>query len=73
MNYIHGGVCADDDEYITLDMTSFYRTMLINTTFYEFSLIVPFNNIKDKVIVPANLYYIECPLTEDIEDYSVTY
>lgn len=37
MNYIHGGVCADDDEYITLDMTSFYRTMLINTTFYEFS------------------------------------
>ena len=33
MNYDYGA----DDDYITLDMTSFYRTMLINTTFYEFS------------------------------------
>ena len=73
INYDYGA----DDDYITLDMTSFYRTMLINTTFYEFSLIapwapldMPFNNYA---LVPSNLYYIECPLTEDIEDYSVIY
>lgn len=62
MSYIH-----DEDEYITLDVTRFYRTMLINTTFYEYSLIMPFNN-KLK-IVPANLYYIECPLNEDFENF----
>ena len=70
MNYDYGA----DDDYITLDMTRFYTNMLINTTFYEFSLIMPFNNdIKDNklTLVPANLYYLECPLTEDIEDYSV--
>ena len=60
-----------DDDYITLDMTRFYTNMLINTTFYEFSLIMPFNNdIKDNnlTLVPANLYYLECHLNEDIED-----
>lgn len=71
-----------DDDYITLDMTRFYTNMLINTTFYEFSLIMPFNNdIKDNnlTLVPANLYYLECPLNEDFEcpvpekEYSVTY
>lgn len=74
INYDYGA----DDDYITLDMTSFYRTMLINTTFYEFSLIDPwppldmsFNN--NYALVPSNLYYLECPLTEDIEDYSVIY
>ena len=41
--------------------------MLINTTFYEYSLIMPFNN-KLKII-PANLYYIECPLNEDFENF----
>ena len=63
MSYIH-----DEDEYITLDVTGFYRNMLINTTFYEYSLIMPFNN-NNKFIVPSNLYYIECPLNEDFEDY----
>lgn len=38
MNYDYGA----DDDYITLDMTRFYTNMLINTTFYEFSLIMPF-------------------------------
>lgn len=73
MNYDYGA----DNEYITLDMTRFYTNMLINTTFYEFSLIAPFNNTL--ALVPANLYYIECPLNEDFEcpvsekEYSVTY
>ena len=38
INYDYGA----DDDYITLDMTRFYTNMLINTTFYEFSLIMPF-------------------------------
>lgn len=72
MSYIH-----DIDKYITLDVTGFYRTMLINTTFYEYSLIMPFNNKLN--IVPSNLYYIECPLNNDLvslvpeKEYSVTY
>lgn len=79
MSYIH-----DENEpetgpqYITLDVTGFYRTMLINTTFYEYSLIMPFNE-NYNTIVPANLYYLECPLNDDLvslvpeKDYSVTY
>ena len=79
MNYDYGA----DDDYITLDMTRFYTNMLINTTFYEFSLIVPFmtsfNKDNKLTLVPANLYYLECPLNEDFEcpvsekEYSVTY
>ena len=73
MSYIH-----NENDYITLDVTGFYRTMLINTTFYDYKLIVPFNE-NYNVIVPANLYYIECPLNDDLvslvpeKDYSVTY
>ena len=67
----------DENDYITLDVTGFYRTMLINTTFYEYKLIMPFNN-KLK-IMPSNLYYLECPVNDDLvslvpeKDYSVTY
>lgn len=73
MSYIY-----NEDDYITLDVTGFYRTMLINTAFYEYSLIVPFNK-NNNVIVPSNLYYLECPLNDDLvslvpeKDYSVTY
>ena len=73
MSYIH-----NENDYITLDVTGFYRTMLINTTFYNYKLIMPFNE-NYNVIVPANLYYIECPLNDDLvslvpeKDYSVTY
>lgn len=59
MSYIH-----DEDEYITLDVTGFYRNMLINTIFYDYKLIVPFNNKLN--IEPSNLYYIECPLNDDL-------
>ena len=73
MSYIH-----NENDYITLDVTGFYRTMLINTTFYDYKLIMPFNE-NYNVIVPANLYYIECPLNDDLvslvpeKDYNVTY
>ena len=66
MNYDYGA----NDDYITLDMTRFYTNMLINTTFYEFSLIVPWTPLDMSfTLVPANLYYLECPLNEDFEDY----
>ena len=73
MSYIY-----NEDDYITLDVTGFYRTMLINTTFYEYSLIVPFNK-NNNVIVPSNLYYLECPLNDDLvslvpeKEYDKTY
>ena len=76
MSYIH-----NENDYITLDVTGFYRTMLINTTFYDYKLIVPWTPFNENynVIVPANLYYIECPLNDDLvslvpeKDYNVTY
>lgn len=51
--------------------------MLINTTFYEYKLIMPFNN--KLALVPANLYYIECPVNDDLvslvpeKEYDKTY
>ena len=39
--------------------------MLINTKFYDYKEIELFNNN----IVPANLYYLECPLNEDFESF----
>lgn len=62
ISYIH-----DEDEYITLDVTRFYTNMLINTKFYDYKEIELFS--KNNCIVPANLYYIECPLNEDFESF----
>lgn len=39
--------------------------MIINTKFYDYKEIELFNNS----IVPANLYYLECPLNEDFESF----
>lgn len=62
ISYIH-----DEDEYITLDVTRFYTNMLINTKFYDYNEIELFS--KHHCIVPANLYYLECPLNEDFENF----
>lgn len=41
--------------------------MLINTLFYDYKEIELFS--KHPCIVPANLYYLECPLNEDFESF----
>lgn len=62
LSYIH-----DEDGYITLDVTRFYTNMLINTKFYDYKEIEIFS--KRPCIIPANLYYLECPLNEDFESF----
>lgn len=41
--------------------------MLINTKFYDYNEIELFS--KHPCIEPANLYYLECPLNEDFENF----